>query len=191
MLQGKDVCKSETVVINVIHVHQEEDETNTTTRSKSLDNYQTNNSTRNTDDYRETNDSTAKSSKSEIEMSRNRSKEPVESVVDASQIHKKYITKKKLKKRTNKRQLQKEQHQNICNIIENSLNEVDSGYCICEKQKHCRKYRKCDKGFEVCDGLVRRKKWLIADIANYLTKRLQVFLKHESYVLSNSLEKYE
>lgn len=37
---------------------------------------------------------------------------------------------------------------------------------------------------------VRKRKWLIADIANYLSKRLTEFLKHESDMLSCAIQKF-
>lgn len=117
-----------------------------------------------------TDDGSVKKSSLKLSAKSKASKTPVENIIDDI-VFDQVAKRRKSKKRCNKRKCHAEFCDSIGDGLKRSLNY---------NMHHC--------NFDstgICECMIRRRKWLIADIANYLTKRLHEFFKNESYVLSN------
>lgn len=115
--------------------------------------------------------STARTSKTCTNVSLTNSKVPVENTV-VEEFYQPPNKRKKLKRRMKKKCV------HDCQIGDHPDNPDVPFVCT---------HKMNNKG--VCECMIRRRKWLIADIANYLSKRLHDFLKYESDVLSCATKK--
>lgn len=76
----------------------------------------------------------------------------------------------------------KSKYNDLCCVNNEGGDGLEQCIGKCEAKCNIRNKRDCH---------IRKRKWLIADIANYLSRRISEFLKHETDLLSCAIQKIE